>query len=75
MGLGAGRATAEDEIDPAVGLVLLKKPGEQVAAGESMVEIHHRGAVGDCVEKIKDSVLITDSYDDPGGIVIDVIEP
>jgi pyrimidine-nucleoside phosphorylase len=75
MGLGAGRATAEDEIDPAVGLVLLKKPGEKVAESEPIVQIHHRGSVGNCIEKVTDSIEITEAYESPGGIVIDVVGP
>lgn len=38
--LGAGRKVKTDTIDPAVGLVLHKKVGEAVRAGESLLEIH-----------------------------------
>jgi pyrimidine-nucleoside phosphorylase len=40
MLLGAGRATKESEIDLAVGLVLRKKVGDFVKAGESIVTVH-----------------------------------
>jgi pyrimidine-nucleoside phosphorylase len=40
MLLGAGRATKESIIDLAVGLVLRKKIGDQVAKGESLVTIY-----------------------------------
>lgn len=40
MMLGAGRATKESVIDLAVGVVLNKKVGDQVAEGESLVTIH-----------------------------------
>ncbi len=40
MQLGAGRATKEDIIDPAVGLVLHKKVGDKVEVGESLLTIH-----------------------------------
>ena len=40
--LGAGRDRSEDAIDPAVGFVLAKKPGEQVAAGELLATVHGR---------------------------------
>ncbi|MBC7323869.1 MAG: pyrimidine-nucleoside phosphorylase, partial [Moorella sp. (in: Bacteria)] len=36
MLLGAGRQTKEDRIDPAVGLVLHKKTGDPVEAGEAL---------------------------------------
>ena len=38
--LGGGRATKEDSIDPAVGVVLCKKVGEAVKAGEALAIIH-----------------------------------
>lgn len=46
MDLGAGRARAEDNIDAAVGLVLLHKVGERVSAGQPLAEVHHRGGTG-----------------------------
>ena len=43
MKLGAGRETAEQKIDPAVGVVICKKPGEKVKPGDTIYEIHHQG--------------------------------
>jgi pyrimidine-nucleoside phosphorylase len=40
--LGAGRQTKEDEIDHAVGVVCLKKRGDEVAAGDVLAEVHAR---------------------------------
>lgn len=40
MLLGAGRATKEDEIDLAVGLMLHKKVGDKVEKGESLITIY-----------------------------------
>jgi pyrimidine-nucleoside phosphorylase len=40
--LGAGRRTKDDDIDHAVGIVLHKKRGDSVAAGELLAEIHAR---------------------------------
>ena len=42
MRLGGGRAAKEDTIDLAVGVVLHKKVGDAVAAGESLGTIHAR---------------------------------
>lgn len=39
MHLGAGRARKEDAIDPAAGIVLVRKVGEQVAKGEKIAEL------------------------------------
>ena len=40
MKLGGGRATKEDVIDPAVGVVLHKKLGDSVTVGEPLAAIH-----------------------------------
>lgn len=40
MVLGAGRATKEDQIDPAVGLEIFKKVGDEVEAGEVIAYVH-----------------------------------
>jgi pyrimidine-nucleoside phosphorylase len=44
--LGAGRVKVDDPVDHAVGVVLNVKPGDRVAEGDSLVEIHHRDAIG-----------------------------
>jgi pyrimidine-nucleoside phosphorylase len=41
--LGAGRSRAGDAIDHAVGIVARAKPGDQVNAGNTLLELHHRG--------------------------------
>jgi pyrimidine-nucleoside phosphorylase len=43
--MGAGRAKAKDGVDPRVGFVLIRKPGDQVEAGEPLVEVHAADAV------------------------------
>jgi pyrimidine-nucleoside phosphorylase len=39
MALGSGRQRVEDSIDPGAGVLIAKKPGEQVAAGETILEL------------------------------------
>ncbi len=41
MTLGAGREKVDGKIDPAVGLVLLRKVGDPVRAGEPLVQVHY----------------------------------
>jgi len=55
MVLGAGRERVESQIDPAVGLVLRRKVGEGVRAGEALVDIHYNEARG--VEDAQDRIL------------------
>ncbi len=38
--LGAGRSRKEDPVSPSAGVVCLAKPGEQVTAGEPVLELH-----------------------------------
>jgi pyrimidine-nucleoside phosphorylase len=40
--LGAGRQTKEDEIDHGVGVLCLRKRGDEVAAGNVLAEVHAR---------------------------------
>jgi pyrimidine-nucleoside phosphorylase len=73
MKLGAGRATAEDVIDPAVGLELLVTPGSNVAENQPLVRIHHQGDAESCRADVLENVIISDTYESPESIVIDVI--
>ncbi|SPN76403.1 pyrimidine-nucleoside phosphorylase [Brochothrix thermosphacta] len=66
MLLGAGRATKEDEIDLAVGLMLRKKVGEAVKEGEPLVTIYsNRENVDDVIAKIYANISIADSAVEP----------
>lgn len=40
VGLGGGRARKEDDIDPRVGLIVQKRVGQPVAAGDTLALIH-----------------------------------
>jgi thymidine phosphorylase len=44
VALGAGRDRAEDPVDPAVGIMVHAKPGDDVSAGDAVVELHFREA-------------------------------
>ncbi|MDN3438915.1 pyrimidine-nucleoside phosphorylase [Planococcus sp. APC 3900] len=60
MVLGAGRATKESEIDLAVGIVLHKKVGDFVKAGESIATIYSNvKEVAECSKMIYNSIEYT----------------
>jgi pyrimidine-nucleoside phosphorylase len=42
--LGGGREKKEEAIDPAVGIMVHKKPGDKVAAGEPLCTVHYNSA-------------------------------
>ena len=66
MILGAGRATKEDVIDLAVGLVLHKKVGDKVEEGESILTIYsNRENVEDVKQKLYDNIFIADTASAP----------
>jgi pyrimidine-nucleoside phosphorylase len=61
--LGGGRERKEDSVDPAVGIVLHKKVGESVAAGEPLATIHYNSEdhAARARELIQSSYRISDS--------------
>ncbi|MFI5177847.1 MAG: thymidine phosphorylase [Vicinamibacterales bacterium] len=42
VALGAGRDRVEDPVDPAVGIIVAAKPGDEVRAGQPVLELHYR---------------------------------
>ena len=55
MALGAGRARVEDRVDPAVGILVLKKRGDPVAPGEPLCEVHH-GVGGEPPDRVVERI-------------------
>jgi pyrimidine-nucleoside phosphorylase len=58
--LGAGRQRVDDVVDPTAGIIVYKKLGERVTAGESVAEIRtNRSAlVADAVRRARDAIHI-----------------
>lgn len=74
MLLGAGRATKESTIDLAVGLVLRKKIGDQVAKGESLVTIHSNTEnIEEVIIKLYNSIKISNEKINPPKLILDKI--
>jgi pyrimidine-nucleoside phosphorylase len=66
MLLGAGRATKKDKIDLAVGLIMHKKVGDKVEAGDPIVTIYsNREDVKDVRAKIYDNISISNKVEKP----------
>ncbi|GIP32315.1 pyrimidine-nucleoside phosphorylase [Paenibacillus sp. J2TS4] len=57
MTLGAGRATTDDKIDLGVGIVLHKRSGDRVAAGETLADLHVSSASDVEIAEINRQVL------------------
>jgi pyrimidine-nucleoside phosphorylase len=75
MELGAGREVAGEPIDHAVGVVCLRKRGEEVAGGEPLVEVHAREEAA--AENAEASLLaayeIGDGPVEPRPLVLEVL--
>ncbi|MBM7701653.1 pyrimidine-nucleoside phosphorylase [Metabacillus iocasae] len=75
MLLGAGRATKESEIDLAVGLMLRKKIGDAVKAGDALVTIYsNQDQIEDVKEKIYNSIKISKDKVEAPPLVYGTIE-
>ncbi len=74
--LGGGREKKEDSIDHAVGLVLHKKVGDQVQAGEAICTVHHNheSAARRAENLIQQSYRITDNPANPRPLIQGVIQ-
>jgi len=74
MMLGAGRATKDDVIDLSVGIVLRKKIGDCVAAGEPLAEIHaNRQNTDDVIAILQEAILIAADPVRPPALIYDLI--
>jgi pyrimidine-nucleoside phosphorylase len=71
-GLGAGRARKEDAVDHAVGLVVHRKRGDRVNAGEALATVHARGAVD--VAAIAACFEIADGEAEPAPLVLEMLD-
>ena len=62
QGLGAGRRTKEDVIDPGVGFIMRARLGDHIRAGDPLAEIHARNEddYEQAAAAIRDTVRITE---------------
>jgi pyrimidine-nucleoside phosphorylase len=73
--LGAGRQTKEDEIDRSVGVLCLRKRGDEVEAGDVLAEVHARdeGSAAEAEEAVLAAYMIGSEPPRERSIVLDVI--
>jgi len=70
--LGAGRDRLEDEIDPAVGIVALAKPGDFVTLGDAVLELHYRDAwrLTAALPLAMQSITVSDAPPPPARLIV-----
>ncbi len=73
--LGAGRERVESVIDPGVGFLLLRVPGDAVKAGDAVLEVHYNdGARLARAETLaREAIEISDAPPPPATLVLDRI--
>jgi thymidine phosphorylase len=71
--LGAGRARKEDDVDAAAGVVCRVKPGEAVAAGDVILELHASDPTrfGRARAALAGGVVVADEAPASGPLVLD----
>ena len=71
--LGVGRATAEDAVDPAAGIVLHRKLGEGVREGDALMTLHYDGGrLDEALAYARAAVAVGDEPA-PRPLVIDIV--
>ncbi len=75
--LGAGRARKEDPVAPAAGVVLRRRPGDAVRAGEPLLELrsHEAARLPDALAAVAGAVTIGAAPRTGGPLIIDRIGP
>jgi pyrimidine-nucleoside phosphorylase len=73
--LGAGRQTKDDIIDHAVGVVCLLKPGDRVAEGEPLAEIHaaEEADADEAARELRAAYVVADEPPPERSVVLDVL--
>jgi pyrimidine-nucleoside phosphorylase len=73
MKLGAGRRRAEDEVDPAVGIEILRVVGEPVSPGEPLARLHHNRDPGAVLAEVEAAFELGGRPADPAPLVLDIL--
>ena len=74
--LGAGREKVTDRIDPAVGILMKKRYGDRVEAGETfaVIYVNDETRLAEAENKLRGAVTITEAAPEALPLVYDVIE-
>ena len=75
--LGAGRARIQDAVSPSAGIICLAKPGEQVQAGQPLLELHadDEARFGPAMDALDGAITIGPAATPPRSPVLDFISP
>ena len=73
--IGAGRASKEDSIDPAVGIILETKVGEKVDAGAVLCRLYYTAEdnLEEAAELVEDAFRISSSRPEERELILEVV--
>jgi pyrimidine-nucleoside phosphorylase len=73
--LGAGRDRVEDAVDPAVGALVLARPGAAVRSGDPLIELHYRdrSRLDAALGLLQGACPIVDAPPEPASLVLETI--
>jgi pyrimidine-nucleoside phosphorylase/thymidine phosphorylase len=73
--VGAGRSTKEDEIDPAVGVILEVKVGQKIDPGSILCRIYYTGEehLEEAAESVEDAFKISQQPVDERDLILEVV--
>ena len=76
VSIGAGRKRKEDQIDPAVGLWMEKRLGDEVQEGEVLAQcyVNDEGSLSEAVNRLKRAVIIGEKPPRAGKLISDIVE-
>ncbi len=74
--LGAGRTDSKDKIDPAVGIVLQAKVGDNVVAGSGLCALYYTDETNlpEAVQLVEDAFRLSVVQPEPRDLVLDLIQ-
>jgi pyrimidine-nucleoside phosphorylase len=72
VALGAGRDRVDDPVDPAVGIMVVAKPGDAVRAGDPVLEMHYRdrARLETAIQLTSKAIAIGDSAPPPRRLIV-----
>lgn len=72
LSVGAGRRVKEDDIDPATGVTIFARPGDEVCAGDVLAVLHHNeSGQGEAMALLKKSFEIGDEPSEHRPLIIE----
>ena len=72
VALGAGRDRVEDPVDPAVGIMVIAKPGDEIRAGDPVLQMHYRdrARLETAVALASEAITIGDERPAPARLIV-----